>query len=59
MKRLLDLTVFLLLMLLFVACIIMGFMGAWWNFFIAGGLLMIAVAQYCEIKINHEDEDLN
>lgn len=55
MKRLVDLTVFGLLMLLFVACLIMGFMGAWWNFFVAGGLLLIAVALYSEIKFNDED----
>ena len=55
MKRLVDLTVFGLLMLLFVVCLIMGFMGAWWNFFVAGCLLLIAVALYSEIKFNDED----
>ena len=41
-----------LLMLLFVVCLIIGFMGAWWNFFVAGALMLIAVALYSEIKFN-------
>lgn len=49
MKRIVDWFIFVLLASLFVASIIMAMTGAWWNLAIAGGIMVVGIALYCEI----------
>lgn len=49
MKRIVDWFILVLLASLFVASIIMAITGAWWNLAIAGGIIVVGIALYCEI----------
>lgn len=54
MKRLIDLFIMGGMLVLFIVCMVLGLGGAWWNIYIAIGLLLIGIALYCEMK----NEDL-
>lgn len=49
MKRIVDWFILVLLASLFVASIILAMTGAWWNLAIAGGIMVVGIALYCEI----------
>lgn len=56
MKRLVDLLIMVLLAALFVASLIMGMTGAWWNFGIAGGIMLVGLALYIEMVCEDRED---
>lgn len=57
MKRLVDLVIMAILMLLFIVALVMGMAGAWWNLFMAGGVLMVGVALYYEMCMEDKEKE--
>lgn len=57
MKRLVDLVIMAILMLLFIVALVMGMAGAWWNFFMAGGVLLVGVALYYEMCMEDKENE--
>lgn len=57
MKRLVDLVIMAILMTLFIVSLVMGMAGAWWNLWMAAGVLLVGVALYYEMSLEDKENE--